>query len=153
MKLVNRIEETREEVAKARESGRVIGFVPTMGALHKGHMTLVRDAREQCDFVVVSIFVNPTQFGPNEDLAKYPRTLESDLRKCEDAGVDLVFAPSASEMYPEGFDNWVEVDGPTDVLEGTRRRGHFRGVTTVCAKLFDIVRRISRSSAGRITNS
>ena len=140
MKLTHTAEETREEIAKARASGRVIGFVPTMGALHKGHMTLVRNAREQCDFVVVSIFVNPTQFGPREDLAKYPRTLESDLRKCEDAGVDLVFAPSASEMYPEGFDRWVEVDGPTDVLEGAQRPGHFRGVTTVCAKFFGIVR-------------
>lgn len=140
MKLTHTAEETREEIAKARASGRVIGFVPTMGALHKGHMTLVRNAREQCDFVVVSIFVNPTQFGPREDLAKYPRTLESDLRKCEDAGVDLVFAPSAAEMYPEGFDRWVEVDGPTDVLEGARRPGHFRGVTTVCAKFFGIVR-------------
>jgi len=140
LKLTHTAEETREEIAKARASGRVIGFVPTMGALHKGHMTLVRNAREQCDFVVVSIFVNPTQFGPREDLAKYPRTLESDLRKCEDAGVDLVFAPSAAEMYPEGFDRWVEVDGPTDVLEGARRPGHFRGVTTVCAKFFGIVR-------------
>lgn len=140
MKLVHTIEEARDEIAGARNAGRVIGFVPTMGALHKGHMTLVRTAREQCDFVVVSIFVNPTQFGPNEDLSKYPRTLEPDVRKCEDAGVEMVFAPSASEMYPEGFDSWVEVSGPTDILEGAHRPGHFRGVTTVCAKLFTIIR-------------
>ena len=140
MKLLHTIQETRDEIARVRDEARVIGFVPTMGALHKGHITLVKTAREQCDFVVVSIFVNPTQFGPNEDLAKYPRTLESDVRKCEDAGVDLVFAPSASEMYPEGFDSWVEVSGLTDVLEGATRPGHFRGVTTVCAKLFGIVR-------------
>jgi len=140
LKLLHTIQETRDEIARVRDEARVIGFVPTMGALHKGHITLVKTAREQCDFVVVSIFVNPTQFGPNEDLAKYPRTLESDVRKCEDAGVDLVFAPSASEMYPEGFDSWVEVSGLTDVLEGATRPGHFRGVTTVCAKLFGIVR-------------
>jgi pantoate--beta-alanine ligase len=138
MKLLHTIEETREEVAQARREGKIIGFVPTMGALHEGHLTLVEHAREVCGFVVVSIFVNPTQFGLSEDLDDYPRTLESDAHKCEQAGVDLIFAPSPAEMYPRGFDTWVEVNGPTEMLEGALRSEHFRGVTTVCAKLFNI---------------
>ncbi len=124
----------------ARGSGKRIGLVPTMGALHEGHITLARKALDQCDWVVVSVFVNPTQFGANEDFGKYPRTLDSDLAKCEEAGVDAVFAPSAADMYPEGFDAWVDVGGVTEMLEGARRPGHFRGVTTVCAKFFNIVR-------------
>jgi pantoate--beta-alanine ligase len=110
-----------------------------MGALHEGHLTLVRRAREECEFVVVSVFVNPTQFLPNEDFNKYPRTLEADAAGCQSAGVDIVFAPSACEMYPDGFDAWVEVGSVTDSLEGEIRPGHFKGVTTVCAKLFNIV--------------
>lgn len=139
MILAHTIEQTRAEIVRVRREGKTIGFVPTMGALHHGHITLVKRAREQCDFVVVSIFVNPTQFGPGEDLDKYPRTLESDSRKCEAAGVDLIFVPSAAEMYPQGFASWVDVEGPTRILEGEHRPGHFRGVTTVCAKLFNIV--------------
>lgn len=123
-----------------REKGAMIGLVPTMGALHEGHLTLIREAREQSDFVAVSIFVNPTQFGPTEDLARYPRTLEEDALKCEAEGVDLIFAPDAQEMYPPGFDSWVEIGGVTAMLEGESRPGHFRGVATVCLKLFNIMR-------------
>lgn len=139
MKLIHIINEVREEIASVRRAGKRIGLLPTMGALHEGHMTLVRRAREQCDYVVVSIFVNPTQFGPNEDFDKYPRTLDTDAAACREAGVDLIFAPSAAEMYPEGFDSWVDVGGLTETLEGERRPGHFRGVTTVCMKLFNIM--------------
>jgi len=126
----------REEKLK----GRKIGFVPTMGALHKGHLALIQKAREDCDFVVVSIFVNPTQFGAGEDFERYPRDLSKDLRLCEEEGVDVVFAPSVQDMYPEDFSTWVEVKGRlTETLEGSFRPGHFRGVTTVVAKLFNIV--------------
>jgi len=127
---------SREEKLK----GKKIGFVPTMGALHQGHLSLIRKAREECDRVVVSIFVNPTQFGPGEDFDRYPRDLESDVRLCEREGVDVVFAPSVEEMYPENFSTWVEVKGNlTETLEGAHRPGHFRGVTTVLTKLFNIV--------------
>lgn len=139
MKLLHSIKDTVEEVKQARSEGKKIGFVPTMGALHEGHMTLVRRAKEQCDYTVVSIFVNPTQFGPSEDFSKYPRTLESDADICREAGVDLIFAPSAEEMYPQGFKTWVDVGGVTEVLEGAFRPGHFRGVATVCTKLFNII--------------
>lgn len=139
VKVVHTIDEMREEVSRARADGKSVGLVPTMGALHAGHLALVDRATAECGFVAVSIFVNPTQFGPGEDLAKYPRTLDVDAQKCQKAGVDVVFAPSAEEMYPEGFDSWVEVRGLTEVLEGESRPGHFRGVTTVCAKLFNIV--------------
>ena len=140
MKLLHTISEVREALARARGRGWKIGFVPTMGALHEGHMALVRRARAECEFAAVSIFVNPAQFGPGEDLEKYPRTLVEDAEKCRNADVDLIFAPSATEMYPEGFDSWVEVNGfLTETLEGESRPGHFRGVTTVCAKLFNIL--------------
>lgn len=139
MKLLHTIKETVDETAQVKAAGKRIGFVPTMGALHEGHMTLVRRSKEECDYVVVSIFVNPTQFGPSEDFSKYPRTLESDANKCREAGVDLIFAPSAEEMYPQGFNSWVDVGGVTEVLEGKSRPGHFRGVATVCTKLFNIV--------------
>ena len=116
-----------------------VGFVPTMGYLHEGHISLARRAREECDHVAVSIFVNPTQFGPTEDLSKYPRNLESDLRLLEAAGVDLVWTPTTEIMYPPGFATWVEVEGLTKPLEGASRPGHFRGVTTVVSKLFNAV--------------
>ncbi|MEW6029862.1 MAG: pantoate--beta-alanine ligase [Chloroflexota bacterium] len=116
-----------------------VGFVPTMGYLHEGHISLARRAREECRSVVASIFVNPTQFGPNEDLSKYPRDLERDLRLLEPVGVDLVWTPTPEEMYPPGFQTWVEVEGLTRPLEGAARPGHFRGVTTVVAKLFNAV--------------
>ena len=113
-----------------------VGLVPTMGYLHEGHLSLIRRAREDCDHVVVSIFVNPTQFGANEDLSKYPRDLERDLRLIEPY-TDLVWTPSAEDMYPQGYQTWVEVEELTKLLEGAMRPGHFQGVTTVVAKLFN----------------
>ena len=118
--------------------GRV-GLVPTMGYLHEGHLSLVRHAREESDHVVVSIFVNPTQFGPKEDLSKYPRDLDRDLSLLEPLGVDLVWMPTAEMMYPPGYQTWVDVEAITRPLEGSMRPGHFRGVTTVVAKLFNAV--------------
>lgn len=130
----------RYKVGEVKAAGKTVGFVPTMGALHEGHLALVRRAREECGFVVVSIFVNPTQFNDKKDLDAYPRTLERDLELCAAAGADLIFAPEAGEMYPEGFAARVVVEGPlTRVLEGYYRPGHFEGVTTVVAKLFSIV--------------
>jgi len=117
---------------------RTVGLVPTMGYLHEGHLSLIRRAREECDHVVVSIFVNPTQFGPKEDLAKYPRDIERDLSLIE-AYTDLVWMPTAEIMYPPGYQTWVEVEAMTHLLEGAKRPGHFRGVTTVVAKLFNAV--------------
>ena len=114
-----------------------VGLVPTMGYLHEGHLSLIRRAREECDHVVVSIFVNPTQFGPKEDLSKYPRDLNRDLGLIEPLGVDLVWVPTAEVMYPKGYQTWVEVETVTRPLEGAMRPGHFRGVTTVVAKLFN----------------
>jgi pantoate--beta-alanine ligase len=113
------------------------GLVPTMGALHAGHLSLVRRAKAECQHVGVSIFVNPTQFGPNEDFTKYPRTLEQDVRLLEPLGVDVVWAPSPEEVYPPGAQTWITVDQVSAPLEGARRPGHFRGVTTVVAKLFN----------------
>lgn len=137
--VVATIAEVRAAVAAARRAGKTVGLVPTMGALHAGHAALVRTARGRSGFVVVSVFVNPTQFGPHEDFAKYPRTLDADRQLCHDAGADLVFAPAAGEMYPPGFATAVEVSGLTDVLEGASRPGHFRGVCTVVTKLFTVV--------------
>jgi pantoate--beta-alanine ligase len=117
-----------------------VGFVPTMGYLHEGHLSLVRQARAENPSVVASIFVNPTQFGPKEDFARYPRDPERDLALLEKEGTDIVFMPSAEEMYPPGFNSWVDVGGLTEKLEGAARPGHFRGVATVVAKLFNIVR-------------
>ena len=131
---------TLTDLRSARLSyGGRVGLVPTMGYLHEGHLSLVRRAREECDHVVVSIFVNPTQFGPREDLSKYPRDLDRDLSLLEPLGVDLVWMPTAEMMYPPGYQTWVEVEGITQPLEGSMRPGHFRGVTTVVAKLFNAV--------------
>ena len=116
-----------------------LGLVPTMGYLHEGHLSLVRRARQECDHVVVSIFVNPTQFGPQEDLSRYPRDLHRDLRLLEPLGTDLVWMPTAEMMYPVGYQTWVEVEAITRLLEGAMRPGHFRGVTTVVAKLFNAI--------------
>jgi pantoate--beta-alanine ligase len=134
------IVKTLTELRKRRKNlPGPVGLVPTMGFLHEGHLSLARAARTDCASVVVSIFVNPTQFGPKEDLAAYPRDLERDLKLLESEGVDLVWAPPAEEMYPPGFQTWVTVDELTKPLEGTMRPGHFRGVTTVVAKLFNAV--------------
>ena len=139
MKTLHTVAEMRAAVADARCVGKTIGFAPTMGALHEGHLSLVRAARARCDIVVASIFVNPTQFGPNEDFAKYPRTLERDSEQLVREQVDLLFAPSTDEMYPAGATTMVEVEGLSDRLDGKSRPGHFRGVATVVSKLFHIV--------------
>lgn len=139
LEVVRGIGETREVVRRARAAGHSISLVPTMGALHEGHLSLIRRARAETDFVVVSIFVNPTQFAPNEDLSRYPRPFDQDLRHCEQASVDVVFAPNAAEVYPHGFTTSVEVEGLSSRMEGACRPGHFRGVATVVLKLFNIV--------------
>ncbi|MBM4103563.1 MAG: pantoate--beta-alanine ligase [Planctomycetes bacterium] len=139
MQLLKTIKEVRDAVAAARRQGKIIGLVPTMGALHAGHGSLIQKARADCSFVVVSIFVNPTQFGPTEDFNKYPRTLDTDTRLCESLGVDCIFAPLAEEMYPQRNLTWVDVEQMTKGLCGASRPGHFQGVATVCAKLFHIV--------------
>lgn len=133
------IEEVRRFAAAARQRGQSIGLVPTMGALHAGHLSLIAAAQSACDVVVVSIFVNPTQFGPQEDLKAYPRPKEDDLGRCRELGVDLVFHPPVPEIYASRSLTWVTVDELTEPLCGQRRPGHFRGVTTVCTKLFNIV--------------
>jgi pantoate--beta-alanine ligase len=129
----------KEAARQARAESRVIGFVPTMGALHAGHTALVQRAKQECAPVVASIFVNPKQFGPNEDFTKYPRAVESDSEKFAAAGVDTLFLPEASEIYPTGFRTYVTVEGLSDRLEGRSRPGHFRGVATVVMKLLEIV--------------
>ena len=139
MEVAKTIESIRDLVKAARGGGKKIGLVPTMGALHVGHVSLIEAAGNDCDFVVVSIFVNPTQFGPGEDFEKYPRPLEADLKICRKAGVDAVFAPAPEVMYPGENLTWVTVEKLTEPLCGRSRPGHFRGVTTVCAKLFNIV--------------
>jgi pantoate--beta-alanine ligase len=136
--LIETIEGVRRACGDARAAGRTVGLVPTMGYLHDGHRLLMRQARAETDVVVVSIFVNPTQFGPNEDLARYPRDLEGDRRACEQERVDVVFAPSVEEMYPAGAATTVHVEGVTRGLCGDHRPGHFDGVTTIVAKLFAI---------------
>jgi pantoate--beta-alanine ligase len=138
MLLLTTIAETRSACARIRAEGKTLGLVPTMGALHQGHLSLVQAAQASCDVVAVSIFVNPTQFGPKEDFAGYPRKLEQDCETLESAGVDLVFAPSAGEMYPAGASTFVEVTGLSDRLDGASRPGHFRGVATVVTKLLHI---------------
>ena len=139
MKLVKTVAELREEISIAKQSGKTIGLVPTMGALHEGHASLISAANRENEFVVVSVFVNPTQFGPNEDLDAYPRTLEADCKLAEAMGADIVFAPSPKEMYPSEDMTWVEVTGDvTKVLCGRSRPIHFRGVTTVVSKLFNL---------------
>ena len=129
----------KEAARKARAESRIIGFVPTMGALHAGHTALVERAKQECAPVIASIFVNPKQFGPKEDFAKYPRTLEADSEKFAAAGVDALFLPEAAEIYPSGFRTYVTVEGLSERLEGRSRPGHFRGVATVVMKLLEIV--------------
>jgi pantoate--beta-alanine ligase len=136
MKVVTSLQEMFAERRKLMEP---VGFVPTMGYLHEGHLSLVRRAKQECRSVVVSIFVNPTQFGPQEDLARYPRDLERDLRLLAPLEVDLVWTPTVDEMYPPGYQTWVTVEEVTRPLEGAMRPGHFRGVTTIVSKLFNAV--------------
>ena len=138
MLVLRTIAEAREACAQFHASGKTVGLVPTMGALHTGHLSLVRAAQKSCDAVAVSIFVNPTQFGPKEDFASYPRVFEQDCQTLETAGVDMVFAPSVEEMYPPDASTFVEVAGLSDRLDGESRPGHFRGVATIVAKLFHI---------------
>jgi pantoate--beta-alanine ligase len=129
----------KEQARQARAESRIIGLVPTMGALHAGHVALIERARRECSPVIASIFVNPKQFGPNEDFSKYPRALDSDTKMLEQAGVDSLFAPEPLEIYPNGFSTYVHVEGLSERLEGRSRPGHFRGVTTVVMKLLQIV--------------
>jgi pantoate--beta-alanine ligase len=139
MLVTNDVGEARRAIASARKEGARIGSVPTMGALHAGHVSLMQRARREAGFVAVSIFVNPKQFGPQEDLSRYPRPLEADLKACRDAGADLVFVPEAGEIYPGGFSTYVDVEGLSAILEGASRPGHFRGVATVVLKLLNIL--------------
>jgi pantoate--beta-alanine ligase len=139
MRVISSAAEMTALCKEARHSGKRVGLVPTMGALHEGHLSLVRTARSQTDLVVVSLFVNPTQFGPKEDLSRYPRTLEKDSALLHGEKVDFLFNPSVEEMYPPGASTWVIVEGLSEKLDGRSRPGHFRGVTTVVSKLFTIV--------------
>jgi pantoate--beta-alanine ligase len=139
VRIVRTVAAVREALEPFR-AGSTIGLVPTMGAYHAGHLSLFRAARAECDVVVASLFVNPAQFGAGEDLERYPRDEERDAALADEAGVDLMFMPTADEIYPPGYSTWVEVEGLSDILEGKFRPGHFRGVATVCLKLFTIVR-------------
>lgn len=139
MQLFHTIKDIQQFVRSQKALGKSIALVPTMGALHEGHLTLIRTAQEVADIVIVSVFVNPTQFGPNEDYDAYPRTLDADCQGAANAGASAVFAPSPSEMYPDGYATYVNVEGITGLLCGASRPGHFRGVATVVTKLFNIV--------------
>jgi pantoate--beta-alanine ligase len=140
MEIINRRQRMSSVARKIRREDRTIGLVPTMGALHEGHLSLVREARRMCDVVVVSIFVNPAQFGPGEDFEKYPRNLTNDTALLTDYNVDYIFAPTVEEMYPKGFATYVNVEGLSEQLEGGSRPGHFRGVATVVTILLNAIR-------------
>lgn len=135
MHIIRTVDELRAWSRAARAAGKAVGLVPTMGALHAGHASLMQAARTRCDLVAVSIFVNPTQFGPNEDFARYPRSFDADCALAEQQGVDAIFAPSVEELYPDGAETFVEVEGLSNRLDGASRPGHFRGVATVVTKL------------------
>lgn len=139
MRVIEKISELKAAVAAQRKAGKTVGLVPTMGYLHKGHISLVEASRRDNDITVVSIFVNPVQFGINEDFDKYPRDIEGDSQKAEEARTDIIFAPSAAEMYPQGYSTYVDLEGITDRMCGKSRPGHFKGVATVVTKLFNIV--------------
>jgi pantoate--beta-alanine ligase len=139
VEIIRTIAWMKEHARQARAEGRIVGLVPTMGALHEGHLSLIKRAKQDCSPVIASLFVNPKQFGPKEDFAKYPRSFEEDVKKFTEAGVDGLFAPEAAKMYPPGFCTYVNVEGLSERLEGRSRPGHFRGVTTVVMKLLEIV--------------
>ena len=138
MKVYRSISSLTKKIKEIKKQGKTIGLVPTMGFLHEGHMSLVKRAVKDTDCVIVTIFVNPTQFGPKEDFKKYPRNMKKDLKLCEKEAVDIIFAPEVKEMYPEGFATYVKVERITDTLCGASRPGHFKGVATVVTKLFNI---------------
>lgn len=140
IKIVNKLKDMQAFSNSIKKEGKIISFVPTMGALHEGHLSLMRAAKKKGNFLVVSIFVNPTQFGPNEDFNKYTRDLDGDIKKISDIGVDAVFFPDVDEIYPEGFETYVEVGELQKPLCGKFRPGHFKGVATVVLKLFNIVK-------------
>jgi pantoate--beta-alanine ligase len=140
MRLVTKIAKMKMLSQNLRSAGKTIGFVPTMGYLHEGHLSLIRKARKDTDTVIVSIYVNPTQFAPKEDFKRYPRDLDRDRKLAENAGADILFVPSDSEMYPEPYNTYVTVKGLSDVMCGAFRTGHFRGVATIVAKLFNIIK-------------
>jgi pantoate--beta-alanine ligase len=140
MEVIATVKEMQRRSEQLRQEGRAIAFVPTMGYLHEGHLALMREGKDRGDALIISIFVNPTQFGPEEDYERYPRDMQQDLKLAQKVGVDIVFTPSAHEMYPDGFQTYVEAERVTQNLCGISRPGHFRGVTTVVAKLFNIVK-------------
>jgi pantoate--beta-alanine ligase len=139
VKVITKISEVKRIILSQKKAGKTIGFVPTMGYLHEGHISLVKASKLENDFTVMSIFVNPTQFGVNEDFSKYPKDLERDSRLAENNGVDIIFAPTSEEMYPDGYKTFVDVEAITEILCGKSRKGHFKGVTTVVNKLFNII--------------
>jgi pantoate--beta-alanine ligase len=139
MKVLKTVSSVQKLSSRLRSKNKVIGFVPTMGYLHEGHLSLIRIAKKKSDVVFVSIFVNPLQFGVNEDLSRYPRDFKRDEKLCRETGADYIFYPTEKELYPESYSTYTNVEGITDILEGKERPGHFRGVTTVCLKLFNIV--------------
>jgi pantoate--beta-alanine ligase len=139
MRIIRSLNQMSGLSEKIKLSRKSLGFVPTMGALHEGHLSLMRSARKENDFVVVSIFVNPIQFGPKEDLKSYPRNIKQDALLCKKEGVDIIFCPKTEDMYPESFKTYIEIDDLTEILCGSFRRGHFKGVATVVFKLFNIV--------------
>lgn len=140
MRVISDVDRMRTCVKKIKREGKTIGFVPTMGYLHEGHLSLMREARKSEDIVVISIFVNPTQFRPGEDYERYPRDMKRDKRLAREVGVDTIFVPTVDQVYPEGYASYVELEKLTEPLCGRFRPGHFRGVTTICCKLFNIVR-------------
>jgi pantoate--beta-alanine ligase len=148
LQVVETVADVRAAVGVAKRAGKIVGFVPTMGALHVGHLSLIERARAECGYVAVSIFVNPTQFGPQEDFNRYPRPRDADLRMCREAGADLVFYPAVETMYPPGYRTFVEVSGLSEILEGAIRPGHFRGVATVVTKLL-LIAQADRAYFGR----
>src|SRR5438552_1760090 len=139
MKILRSVTSAHKLTSKLRSQKKIIGFVPTMGALHEGHLSLMKIAKKKSDILVVSIFVNPLQFGPNEDFEKYPRDLKHDETLCKDACADYIFYPGKNELYPEDYSTFIDVEGITGGLEGEIRPGHFRGVTTIVLKLFNII--------------